>query len=66
MSAFKAANLAAVFEDFIHWHSPREWENDDFEESGEVSTNDAMESLKNNWPPRGRLSERISEHGNLW
>ncbi|CAL5409521.1 unnamed protein product [Camellia sinensis] len=41
-------------------------ENDDFEESGEVSTNDAMESLKNNWPPRGRLSERMSEHGNLW
>ncbi|KAL7209346.1 hypothetical protein ACSBR1_030973 [Camellia fascicularis] len=66
MSAFKAANPAAVFEDFIRWHSPRDWENDDFEESGEVSTNDAMESLKNNWPPRGRLSERMSEHGNLW
>ncbi|CAL5376821.1 unnamed protein product [Camellia sinensis] len=30
-----------------------DWENDDFEESGEVSTNDAMESLKNNRPPRG-------------
>ncbi|KAI7989290.1 putative UDP-N-acetylglucosamine--peptide N-acetylglucosaminyltransferase SPINDLY [Camellia lanceoleosa] len=43
-----------------------DWENDDFEESGEVSTNDAMESLKNNWLPRGRLSERMSEHGNLW
>ncbi|CAL5390925.1 unnamed protein product [Camellia sinensis] len=41
-------------------------ENDDFEKSGEVSTNDEMESLKNNWPPRGRLSERMSEHGNLW
>ncbi|XP_028112330.1 rab3 GTPase-activating protein catalytic subunit isoform X2 [Camellia sinensis] len=66
MSAFKAANPAAVFEDFIRWHSPRDWENDDFEESGEVSTNDAMEALKNNWPPRGRLSERMSEHGNLW
>ncbi|CAL5339731.1 unnamed protein product [Camellia sinensis] len=66
MSAFKVANPAAVFEDFIRWHSPRDWKNDDFEESGEVSTNDAMESLKNNWPPRGRLSERMSEHGNLW
>ncbi|GMP54477.1 hypothetical protein CsSME_00019641 [Camellia sinensis var. sinensis] len=52
MSAFKVANPAAVFEDFIRWHSPRDWKNDDFEESGEVSTNDAMESLKNNWPPR--------------
>ncbi|KAI8024244.1 hypothetical protein LOK49_LG03G02753 [Camellia lanceoleosa] len=54
------------FEDFIRWHSPTDSENDDFEEGGEVSTNDAMESLKNNWPPRGRLSERMSEHGNLW
>ncbi|CAL5428747.1 unnamed protein product [Camellia sinensis] len=34
-------------------HNRKDWENDDFEESGEVSTNDAMESLKNNWPPRG-------------
>ncbi|KAK4403990.1 Rab3 GTPase-activating protein catalytic subunit [Sesamum angolense] len=26
MSAFKAANPEAVFEDFIRWHSPKDWE----------------------------------------
>ena len=25
MSAFKAANPGAVLEDFVRWHSPREW-----------------------------------------
>ncbi|XP_059660903.1 uncharacterized protein LOC132307219 isoform X2 [Cornus florida] len=65
MSAFKAANPDAVFEDFIRWHSPRDWENDDIEKGG-VSKNDAMEDLKNDWLPRGRLSERMSEHGNSW
>ncbi|KAA8543714.1 hypothetical protein F0562_021540 [Nyssa sinensis] len=65
MSAFKAANPDAVFEDFIRWHSPRDWENDIIEESG-VSRNDSMVGLKNDWPPRGQLSERMSEHGNSW
>ncbi|KAL6956509.1 hypothetical protein U1Q18_042839 [Sarracenia purpurea var. burkii] len=66
MSAFKAANPDAVFEDFIRWHSPRDWENDYFEESGVLSTSDATEGLKKDWPPQGRLSERMSEHGNSW
>ncbi|XP_031100406.1 rab3 GTPase-activating protein catalytic subunit isoform X2 [Ipomoea triloba] len=57
MSAFKAANPDAVFEDFIRWHSPRDWESDD---------NDAMEGSNKEWPPRGRLSERMSEKGNAW
>ena len=26
MSAFKAANPDAIFEDFIRWHSPGDWE----------------------------------------
>ncbi|XP_040991905.1 rab3 GTPase-activating protein catalytic subunit isoform X3 [Juglans microcarpa x Juglans regia] len=65
MSAFKAANPDAVFEDFIRWHSPGDWENDDAQENG--STNKlAMVNPNNFWPPRGQLSQRMSEHGNLW
>ncbi|KAH6761896.1 Rab3 GTPase-activating protein catalytic protein [Perilla frutescens var. hirtella] len=58
MSAFKAANPDAVFEDFIRWHSPRDWENDGNEEIG-VSKSSV-------WPPRGKLSERMSDPGNSW
>lgn len=65
MSAFKAANPDAVFEDFIRWHSPGDWENDDAQENG--STNKlAMVNPNNFWPPQGQLSQRMSEHGNLW
>ncbi|KAL3518025.1 hypothetical protein ACH5RR_020614 [Cinchona calisaya] len=65
MSAFKASNPDAVFEDFIRWHSPRDWENDDSGELG-VSQSSAGEVLNNEWPPRGRLSERMSDRGNSW
>ncbi|CAN4101073.1 unnamed protein product [Withania somnifera] len=65
MSAFKAANPDAVFEDFIRWHSPRDWENDDSMEKAVSQTNMVVESTKD-WPPRGKLSERMSEHGNSW
>ncbi|GFQ00349.1 rab3 GTPase-activating protein catalytic subunit [Phtheirospermum japonicum] len=65
MSAFKAANPDAVFEDFIRWHSPRDWENDDSEEVG-VSLTNPEEVSEVNWPPHGRLSERMSDNGNLW
>ncbi|KAK2643403.1 hypothetical protein Ddye_025166 [Dipteronia dyeriana] len=65
MSAFKAANPDAVFEDFIRWHSPGDWENDENEGSS-PSGNLSVDGLKDNWPPRGRLSQRMSEHGNLW
>ncbi|KAI3470561.1 hypothetical protein Pfo_027224 [Paulownia fortunei] len=65
MSAFKAANPDAVFEDFIRWHSPRDWENDDSEEVG-VSQTNAVEVSEVKWPPRGRLSERMSDYGNSW
>lgn len=66
MSAFKAANPDAVFEDFIRWHSPRDWEEGNFGEGGGVSTNEATEGSKKDWPPQGRLSERMSEGGNSW
>ncbi|CAA6654711.1 unnamed protein product [Spirodela intermedia] len=51
MSAFKAANPDAVFEDFIRWHSPG------------IGKSVRM---KGDWPPRGRLSARMSDHGNSW
>ena len=63
MSAFKAANPDAVFEDFIRWHSPGDWEtveNKDSDSSGKGATVNA------DWPPHGRLSARMSEHGNSW
>ncbi|KAG0483608.1 hypothetical protein HPP92_011692 [Vanilla planifolia] len=63
MSAFKAANPDAVFEDFIRWHSPGDWENDDVDG---MHTRDAVESKISTWPPKGRLSQRMSEHGNSW
>ncbi|KAL2636313.1 hypothetical protein R1flu_007792 [Riccia fluitans] len=67
MAAFKAANPRAALEDFVRWHSPRDWleyddENGDAEISGSVHTDDSGEI----WPPRGRLSQRMSQPGNLW
>ncbi|KAL2540795.1 hypothetical protein Adt_01773 [Abeliophyllum distichum] len=64
MSAFKAANPDAVFEDFIRWHSPKDWE-DDYSEIG-ISQTSTVEGSKNEWPPRGRLSKRMSEYGSSW
>ncbi|XP_042487115.1 uncharacterized protein LOC122067353 isoform X2 [Macadamia integrifolia] len=61
MSAFKAANPDAVFEDFIRWHSPGDWENEEIKEK-----RTSGERLTDGWPPRGRLSQRMSERGNSW
>lgn len=61
MSSFKAANPEAVFEDFIRWHSPGDWETDDSEEAGSSGA-----QSESNWPPRGHLSKRMSEQGNFW
>lgn len=52
MQAFKAANPHAVIEDFVRWHSPRDWITDVDEEDNPLST--------------GKLSIRMSEPGNLW
>ncbi|KAK4355965.1 hypothetical protein RND71_024936 [Anisodus tanguticus] len=65
MSAFKAANPDAVFEDFIRWRSPGDWETDDNMEKVVSHTNAVVDS-RNDWPPRGKLSERMSERGNSW
>lgn len=63
MSAFKAANPDAMFEDFIRWHSPGDWESD---ETGDKFMHDVVESPNSSWPPKGRLSQRMAEHGSLW
>lgn len=62
MSAFKAANPNAVFEDFIRWHSPSDWESDESEDKLGAD----KKELDSNWPPCGRLSQRMSEPGNSW
>ncbi|XP_026439892.1 rab3 GTPase-activating protein catalytic subunit-like [Papaver somniferum] len=66
MSAFKAANLDAVFEDFIRWHSPGDWESSETDKSAGSGLNQ-LDGLGNDeWPPKGRLSNRMSEKGNSW
>ncbi|KAI4994645.1 hypothetical protein ZWY2020_034286 [Hordeum vulgare] len=54
MSAFKAANPDSAFEDFIRWHSPGDWVGEDKSDGSPA------------WPPKGKLSQRMSEHGNMW
>lgn len=65
MSAFKAANPDAVFEDFIRWHSPKDWEDDDAQENKSSEKLPIVDS-DHGWPPQGQLSQRMSEHGNIW
>ncbi|XP_051143274.1 uncharacterized protein LOC127259743 isoform X2 [Andrographis paniculata] len=66
MSAFKAANPEAVFEDFIRWYSPKDWENENSDLSESSHTNLIKNTSEVEWPPCGRLSERMSDHGNSW
>ncbi|GER51207.1 Rab3 GTPase-activating protein catalytic subunit [Striga asiatica] len=68
MSAFKAANPDAVFEDFIRWHSPRDWEisDDEGQKVCDSQANAAVQVSQVKCPPRGRLSERMSDNGNSW
>ncbi|KAL0302023.1 UNVERIFIED_CONTAM: Rab3 GTPase-activating protein catalytic subunit [Sesamum radiatum] len=60
VKAFLAANPGCILEDFVRWHSPPDWmENDtssDLEnasDGGDVST-------------KGQLSSRMQKEGNLW
>ncbi|KAK4386961.1 Rab3 GTPase-activating protein catalytic subunit [Sesamum angolense] len=60
VKAFLAANPGCILEDFVRWHSPPDWmENDtssDLEnasDGGDVST-------------KGQLSTRMQKEGNLW
>ncbi|XP_024012349.1 rab3 GTPase-activating protein catalytic subunit isoform X2 [Eutrema salsugineum] len=54
MQAFKAANPGCILEDFVRWHSPPDWTENDTS-SGDDSS-----------PPRGQLSIRMQKEGNLW
>lgn len=52
MEAFKAANPGCVIEDFIRWHSPRDWI-----ESDDCTSKDGT---------KGQLSQRMQIPGNTW
>ncbi|KAL0886793.1 hypothetical protein Bca101_010776 [Brassica carinata] len=54
MQAFKAANPGCILEDFVRWHSPPDWTENDTS-SGDDSS-----------PLRGQLSIRMQKEGNLW
>ncbi|KAK9057069.1 hypothetical protein SSX86_024436 [Deinandra increscens subsp. villosa] len=56
MQAFKAANPGCILEDFVRWHSPPDWTDDESKEiiDGGMS------------PSRGHLSTRMQKEGNLW
>lgn len=60
MEAFKAANPKGCLGDFVRWHSPRDWiENDnnneaDFQQNG----NEIKET--------GKLSKRMDNPNSLW
>ncbi|KAG6550673.1 hypothetical protein Mapa_007770 [Marchantia paleacea] len=68
MSAFKAANPGAVLEDFVRWHSPDDWIEDEHEyvRDGDLSASTHTENNGEPWPPRGRLSQKMSQPGNVW
>ncbi len=51
MEAFKAANVGSVIEDFVRWHSPRDW----------IENNDP-----NSDNGKGCLSPRFQIPGNMW
>jgi Rab3 GTPase-activating protein catalytic subunit len=53
MQAFKAANSAGSLEDFVRWHSPRDW----------VTEEGLSNDVKN---MKGILSGRMQQPGNLW
>ncbi|KAK7385969.1 hypothetical protein VNO78_31980 [Psophocarpus tetragonolobus] len=61
MQAFKAANPGCILEDFVRWHSPPDWtDNEASTEDNDVF--DSGESLS----ARGQLSRRMQKEGNLW
>ncbi|KAK2431691.1 hypothetical protein P8452_44818 [Trifolium repens] len=61
MQAFKAANPGCILEDFVRWHSPPDWtDNEAGIEDSDVF--DSGESLS----ARGQLSRRMQKEGNLW
>ena len=73
MSAFKAANPGACLADFVRWHSPRDWveeETDQISDGTADSTESASARRRDRFAPKpGRLSARMGGGGgrdNLW
>ncbi|XP_034564013.1 rab3 GTPase-activating protein catalytic subunit [Notolabrus celidotus] len=53
MESFKAANPGCVLEDFVRWYSPRDYVEEEVDESGNKVT-------------KGELSARMKIPGNMW
>ncbi|KAK8467163.1 hypothetical protein PHAVU_008G269100 [Phaseolus vulgaris] len=61
MQAFKAANPGCILEDFVRWHSPPDWtDNEASVEDSDVFDSGELLSA------RGQLSRRMQKEGNLW
>ncbi|CAJ1971417.1 unnamed protein product [Sphenostylis stenocarpa] len=61
MQAFKAANPGCILEDFVRWHSPPDWtDNEASAEDSDVFDSSELLSAK------GQLSRRMQKEGNLW
>lgn len=56
MQAFKAANPHACLEDFVRWHSPRDW----------IASEAADKEGEEGEGTGGQLSTRMSEPSNIW
>ena len=65
MSAFKAANPGACLADFVRWHSPKDWEEEEgFPPPSDGTVAPGFSSTRA--APRGRLSLRMRSPGNAW
>jgi Rab3 GTPase-activating protein catalytic subunit len=61
MSAFKAANPGSCLADFVRWHSPRDWIEE--EEREEIRNGDTDAKIA---PRPGKLSARMGSANNTW
>jgi Rab3 GTPase-activating protein catalytic subunit len=71
MEAFRAANGACVLEDFVRWHSPRDWLVEEAVAGDEAFGRQAdgswvFEGSEEKKRMRGRLSSRMADESNLW
>ncbi|RIA84801.1 Rab3 GTPase-activating protein catalytic subunit-domain-containing protein [Glomus cerebriforme] len=59
MQAFKAANPHAILEDFIRWHSPRDWISDESGDPNKGTLSPRMKEKGNLWQELWKSSKRI-------
>lgn len=60
MEAFKAANPGAVLEDFVRWHSPRDWVAP--KEGQKATVSGRMQEEGNLWMETWKVAESIPAH----